>query len=467
MTPGTGSTATTQPTTPETPVTTDLSTDHSRASADAAHTHGRGGVPESSRAERRTSFDLADFPVPTGREEEWRFSPMDRLGPLLDPAGTGLSGTHARVTVVNPPEVAVELVGRDDPRLGSAGRPGDRLAAAAWTGFPESTVLTVRREAVASAPTSVRVEGVPGAEDDAPAAAHLLVHAEALSEAVVVLDHVGPGALAETVEVVADDGAHLTLVSVQDWAEGAVHGSSHRLRLGRDAVVKHVVVTLGGDVVRITPDVEFTGEGAEFTGVGLYFADAGQHQEHRLFVDHAVPSCRSRVAYKGALQGAGAHAVWVGDVLIRAVAEGTDTYELNRNLVLTDGARADSVPNLEIETGLIEGAGHASATGRFDDEQLFYLRSRGIAEEDARRLVVRGFFAELIGEIGVPEVEERLIAAIETELERTMTALASASGATAPDGPVGVPGTATDAETTDVSSDNPVHEPTGTGAVAP
>jgi len=268
----------------------------------------------------------------------------------------------------------------------------------------------------------VRVEGVPG--HDTPSAAHLLVHAQPLSEAVVVLDHVGPAVLSETVEVVVEDGAHLTLVSIQDWDAGAVHASSHRLRLGRDAVVKHVVVTLGGDVVRVTPDVEFTGEGAEFTGVGLYFADAGQHQEHRLFVDHAVPSCRSRVAYKGALQGDGAHSVWVGDVLIRAVAEGTDTYELNRNLVLTDGARADSVPNLEIETGVIEGAGHASATGRFDDEQLFYLRARGIPEEDARRLVVRGFFAELIQEIGVPEVEERLLAAIEGELERTMSALA-------------------------------------------
>ncbi len=461
MTPGTTTpAATTDPT--ETPVTTDLSTDHSRARADAAHTHGRGGVPQASRAERRTSFDLADFPVPTGREEEWRFSPLDRLTPLLDVPGEGLAGVGVRVTVVNPPEVAVEIVERDDPRLGSAGRPGDRTAAAAWASFREATVLTVGREAVASAPTSVRVEGIPG-HDDA-AAVHLLVHALPLSEAVVVLDHVGPAALGETVEVVAEEGAHVTLVSIQDWDAGSVHAGAHRVRLARDAVVKHVVVTLGGDVVRITPDVEFTGEGGEFTGVGLYFADAGQHQEHRLFVDHAVPSCRSRVAYKGALQGAGAHAVWVGDVLIRAVAEGTDTYELNRNLVLTDGARADSVPNLEIETGVIEGAGHASATGRFDDEQLFYLRARGIPEEDARRLVVRGFFAELIGEIGVPEVEERLIAAIEGELERTMTALATASGAEAPQGPVGVPGTVTDAETTDVSAANPVHDPAGVAA---
>jgi Fe-S cluster assembly protein SufD len=125
------------------------------------------------------------------------------------------------------------------------------------------------------------------------------------------------------------------------------------------------------------------------------------------------------VTYKGALQGESARSVWIGDVLIRKAAEGTDTYELNRNLVLTPGARADSVPNLEIETGEIEGAGHASATGRFDDEQLFYLKARGIPEDVARRLVVRGFFAELIQQIGVPAVEDRLQTAIEAELELT------------------------------------------------
>ncbi len=405
---------------PRTEMTTDLSTDHSRAVADGAHTHGVGGVPETSRAARPTSFDPADFVVPTGREEEWRFSPVARLAPLFDAAGTGLAGTHTRVTVVDPPEVTVEIVGRDDVRLGRAGRPGDRAAAAAWASFAEATVVTIPREAVASAPVSIRVEGTPG--DDAPDAVHVLVHAQELSQAVVVVDHVGQALVSETVEVLVEDGAHLTLVSIQDWAPGTVHASSHRARLGRDATLKHIVVNLGGDVVRVTPDVEFTGEGGDVEALGLYFADADQHLEHRLFIDHAVPACRSRVAYKGALQGAGAHTVWVGDVLIRAAAEGTDTYELNRNLVLTDGARADSVPNLEIETGVIEGAGHASATGRFDDEQLFYLRARGIPEVDARRLVVRGFFAELVQQIGVPEVEERLIAAIEAELERSMAA---------------------------------------------
>ncbi|WP_136520200.1 Fe-S cluster assembly protein SufD [Cellulomonas telluris] len=400
-----------------------LSTDHSRAVADGAHSHGVGTVPESSRALRPTSFDVADFPVPTGREEEWRFAPVDRFAPLFGAATGGvLSGHGVLTTVVESPEARVEIVDRDDARLGRAGEPGDRTAAAAWASFGRATVLTLPRESVSSKVTSIVVEGSASDEIAAePTATHLLVHAEPLSQGVVVIDHVGHANLTETVEIVAEDGAHLTVVSVQDWAEGTVHASSHRLRIGRDASVKHIVVTLGGDVVRVTPDAEFVGEGASVTMLGAYFADADQHQEHRLFVDHAVPSCISRVTYKGALQGAGAHTVWVGDVLIRAAAEGTDTYELNRNLVLTDGARADSVPNLEIETGVIEGAGHASATGRFDDEQLFYLRARGIPEADARRLVVRGFFAELIHEIGVPEVEERLIASIEAELEKSMS----------------------------------------------
>lgn len=397
---------------------TPLSTDHSRATADGAHSHGVV-VPQGSRAERTTSFDLADIPVPTGREEEWRFSPVARLQPLFSET---IDGHGVQTTVVAAPEVTVEIVDREDARLGTAGRPGDRAAVVAWNTFAEATIVTVPAEAVASAATSIRVEGIEG-QGDVATSNHLLIRAERHSEAIVVIDHVGDALLNQTVEIDVADGAHLTVVSVQDWAGGAVHASSHRARLGRDSRLKHVVVTFGGDVVRITPDAEFTGEGGEVEMIGLYFADTDQHQEHRLFVDHAVPRCTSRVTYKGALQGAGAHTVWVGDVLIQAGAEGTDTYELNRNLVLTDGARADSVPNLEIETGEIEGAGHASTTGRFDDEQLFYLQARGIPEADARRLVVRGFFAELITDIGVPEVEERLLASIDAELERSMSAI--------------------------------------------
>ncbi|MFC4002272.1 Fe-S cluster assembly protein SufD [Prauserella oleivorans] len=369
-------------------------------------------VPAASRGERFASYDVAAFEVPSGREENWRFTPMKRLRGLHD--GSAPATGEVEVDVEAAPEVRVETVGRDDERLGAAGTPSDRVAAQAYSSFEKATLVTVPRETKASSRTLVRITG-PG--EGKTAYGHVQVRAERFAEAAVVLDHVGSGTYADNVEFVLGDGAQLTVVSVQDWADDAVHVSEQHLSLGRDARLKHIVVTLGGDLVRVSPTAAFGGPGGDVEMLGLHFADAGQHQEHRLFVDHAVPNCKSNVVYKGALQGDGAHSVWIGDVLIRAAAEGTETFELNRNLVLTEGARADSVPNLEIETGEIAGAGHASATGRFDDEQLFYLQSRGIPEEQARRLVVRGFFHEILMKIDIPEVRERLEAAIEDELQ--------------------------------------------------
>jgi len=178
-------------------------------------------------------------------------------------------------------------------------------------------------------------------------------------------------------------------------------------------------VSLGGSIVRVNPSAHLAEEGAEAELFGVYFADAGQHLEQRVYVHHEAPHTRSRVTYKGALNGEGARTVWVGDVLIGRNAAGTDTYEQNRTLVLSEGTRADSIPNLEIETGDIEGAGHASATGRFDDEQLFYLQARGITEDEARRLVVIGFLSEIVQKIGEPALEERLHVALEAELAGT------------------------------------------------
>ena len=237
------------------------------------------------------------------------------------------------------------------------------------------------------------------------------------ASAVVVIDYTGSATFAENLEVRVGDQARLTLVCLHDWAADAVQLSAHHLELGRDARLVQVSVTLGGDLVRVAPVARYTGTGGDLELLGLFFTDPGQHQEHRLFVDHAHPHCRSHVNYKGALQGAGAHSIWIGDVLIRSHAIGTETYEINRNLLLTDGPRADSVPNLEIETGEVTSAGHASATGRLDDDQLFYLMARGISEIEARRLVVYGFFAELRDRIGVPVVTDRLEHALKRELE--------------------------------------------------
>lgn len=378
-----------------------------------SHSHGGGvGIPDSSRAGRLTSYNLADFKPLTGMEEDWRFTPLKRLRGLHTDA---LTGTAPEVLVTAPLGVLVETVDRNDNRIGSAAIPEDRVSANAWENFTEATVITVPAEAQVTDEISVLVTG-QGTEASAQ---HIVIDAKKFSKAVVVLDHQGTAVLSQNVEILVGDGADLTVISLQEWHDDAVHASSQQAKLGRDAKFKHIVVSLGGDLVRMTPSARFTATGAEVELLGLYFADAGQHLEQRLFVDHSVANCKSNVLYKGALQGKNAHTVWVGDVLIRKEAEGTDTYEANRNLVLTDGARADSVPNLEIETGLIEGAGHASATGRFDDEHLFYLMARGISEEVARRLVVRGFLNEIIQKIKVPALEERLTAAVERELAAT------------------------------------------------
>ncbi|MEU9403502.1 Fe-S cluster assembly protein SufD [Streptomyces sp. SID4985] len=367
-----------------------------------------------SRMSAAPSFDVADFPVPHGREEEWRFTPLERLRGLHD--GTAVAtGEGVKVAVEAPEGVTVETVGRDDARLGKGGTPVDRVAAQAYSAFEQAGIVTVPKDTVLTEPIRIAVHGEGGT-----AFGHQVIELGAFAEAVVVIDHTGDAVLAANVDYVLGDGAKLTVVSVQDWDDKAVHVAQHNALIGRDASFKSVVVTFGGDLVRLHPRVEYTGPGGEAELYGLYFTDAGQHQEHRLLVTHNTPHCKSNVAYKGALQGDNAHAVWIGDVLIEAKAEGTDTYEMNRNLVLTDGSRVDSVPNLEIETGEIVGAGHASATGRFDDEQLFYLMARGIPEQDARRLVVRGFFAELVQQIGVTDIEERLLAKIEEELEASV-----------------------------------------------
>jgi Fe-S cluster assembly protein SufD len=352
-------------------------------------------------------IDPETFPVPTGREEAWRFTPVPTVL-------TALAGDAGKVVVeaTAAPGVTVTTVDRDDSRFGSVLTPTDHVIATAMARFQHGTTVTVSRGADSPEPTVITVRGEGGTSFG-----HLLVDVEEGAEAIVVLDHSGAANFFANAEYRLGARSSLTVVSLQDWDDGAVHVGSHAVLVGRDARFKSFAVSLGGSLVRLSTTIEYDGPGGEVELFGLFFADAGQHLEHRLLVNHQAPHCRSRVNYKGALQGEGAHTVWIGDVVIGPKAVGTDTYEVNRNLVLTDGARADSVPNLEIETGEITGAGHASATGRFDDQQLFYLMARGIPSLEARRLVVRGFFAEIIEQIGVPELRERLLSAVDAELE--------------------------------------------------
>ena len=360
------------------------------------------------------SYDLADYVVPTGREEVWRFTPIKRLRGLLEDTSTG---GHLEWKLEAPPAVAVSEITTEQAKALGGPAPVDLPSAMAVAYSGGAVLVDIPADTELDEPVIVRLSGT---SVDQVVHGHVVVRVGRHSRATVVLEHTGSASYVAEVTVLAGDNAKLGLASLQLWDDDAVHLGHVAVRVGRDAEVRTFQASLGGDVVRMVETAEYAGPGGKLEMYGLYFVDAGQHIEHRLFVDHNEPRTTSNVDYRGALQGRGAHSVWVGDVLIRKQAEGILTYESNRNLVLTEGCQADSVPNLEIETGEIEGAGHASATGRFDDEQLFYLQSRGITPVEARRLVVHGFFADLIRRLGVDSIERRLLDAVEAELAKNI-----------------------------------------------
>jgi Fe-S cluster assembly protein SufD len=333
---------------------------------------------------------------------------VDKLRPLID---GDLDGSAYEITVSGDAQVAFVDVGA--VARGAAGTPEDRLAANAWG--QTSDVLTITLSG--DTPHTVRVNR--SQLGSAPRAAHTIIHAAPNSHTTLILGSTGDALLAETVEIIVDEGARLDLVNVQEWNAGAIHYAPHFATVAKDGYLQHTVASIDGDVVVVNPSVRLEGQGATGEMLGVYFADETQHLEHRVFAHHIGAYTVSRVTYKGALHGRGARTVWIGDVLIGPDAVGTDSYEQNRNLVLSEGTRADSIPNLEIQTGDIRGAGHASATGRFDDLHLFYLMSRGIPEIQARRLVVQGFLVEVLQKITDESLHTHLMDRVITKLRQT------------------------------------------------
>jgi Fe-S cluster assembly protein SufD len=389
---------------------TDLGTDTARDSAASALELGAGF----SHLNPPPSYDLADHPVPTGREEIWRFTPLKRLRGILD--GDASDATLTWDTTLPEGVTLTEITAEQAREIGELA-PNDRPSALAADNAGGAMLLDVPAEAEITEPVVLRLHGE--SVDDL-VWGRLVVRIGRHAQATVVILHTGAARYSAITTVLAGDASNVNVLSLQDWDDDAVHLGRDAIQVGRDANVKHTSISFGGDLVRMHANVEYAGPGGSAELLGLYFADEGQHLEHRLFADHTAPKTKSHVLYKGALQGQGAHTVWIGNVLIRKVAEGIETYEENRNLVLSDGCQADSVPNLEIETGEIEGAGHASATARFDDEQLFYLRSRGVSEKESRRLVVHGFFNDLIRKVGIPSIEEKLLETVEAELAKNV-----------------------------------------------
>lgn len=360
------------------------------------------------------SYELSDHPEPTGREEVWRFTPLKRMSALL--AGTPSDAALTWTTDLPAGVTIREISTAEAAELGEH-KPLDRLAALAIQNSGKATLVDVEANRELDRPLVINLSGT---DIDALVWGHIVVRFGDNSRGTVVFEHSGSAHYAAALSVILNPGSNVDYIALQNWEGDAVHVQQTGFRVGKDATLRSFEFTLGGDLVRLSTNVDYRGEAGRAELYGVYFADEGQHFEHRQFVDHNAPKTQSHVHYKGALQGQDAHTVWVGNVLIRKVAEGIETFEQNDNLVLTQGAKADSVPNLEIETGEIQGAGHASTTGRFDEQHLFYLQSRGIPEDEARALVVRGFFFDIIRRINVEEIAERLRSAIEKELEMTL-----------------------------------------------
>lgn len=358
-------------------------------------------VPPVDLAPRTRSYDPAVFIEPTARDEEWKFSAFNRLKHFFVP--------DANAGVVRATGAGVQMVGISS--IASTWIPTDIAAAVARAHVREGGVLEIPAQAEINEPIVVDLT-----TDTAQAYQHLEIVAGHFSSAVVVIRQTLTSEISGSTVITVGDNARLTVITIIEGENSTALALQLPVTLGRDAQFTGALAVIGGGALRIQNSVTYSAPGGSAELLGVFLADAGQHVEQRIFVNHDQPHCKSNVMYKGALLNAGARSVWIGDVLVRKEAIGTDTHQVNRNLLLSEGARADSVPNLELETGEIVKAGHASATGRFDDEQVFYLQSRGIPLDVARQLVVRGFFAEVLGRVGNDEWRDQLLAKISSRL---------------------------------------------------
>lgn len=224
----------------------------------------------------------------------------------------------------------------------------------------------------------------------------------------------GDSMICPATEVSVGAGARVSTVVLEEFDQGVWNFHTHRTAVDRDATYRNLVVTLGGRVSRQEVETRMEGKGSSIQMLGLYFAEAGQHFDFRTLQDHAGPFCNSDLLYKGALKDS-SHTVYSGLIHVRPEGMETDAYQTNRNLVLSDDANADSKPELEIENNDVR-CSHGASVGQLNEEEIFYLQSRGIEREQAETLIVNGFFEDVVSKVGQPELREVLSGAIHNKL---------------------------------------------------
>jgi Fe-S cluster assembly protein SufD len=407
---------------------------------------------------RKEAFDaFRALPFPSQETEEWRYTDLEDfdlgLRPFADGGGPEAVNTHG---VLAAAKVVGERAGMQIQRNSEviSTRMTEGLAAkGVWFGDldraalerpelvepylhalvgPERSKFAALHAAFRTAgtfvyvPPDVRVE-LPLQTltyldaDGCAVFPHTLLVADRGSEVTFIDRYASPDlgrALSDAiVEIHAGDGARVRYVAIQEYGDGVTHLSVQRARVGRDADLKTLGVAFGASLARAEVETILAGEGGRSEMLGVYFGDADQHIDHRSIQDHVGSRTSSDLLYKGAMRDR-SNAIYTGTVIIEAGAHQCDAYQTNRNILLSESARAQSVPNLEILTNDPTRCGHAASVGPVSDEMLFYLMSRGIPAEEAERLVVFGFFQEVLDRVEIPEIRDGLVAAIEDELAR-------------------------------------------------
>lgn len=409
-------------------------------------------------ARMRAHAVFADTPMPTTRLEDWRYTDLKKFfkldafsfaeerGPsdaaglpaglraLMDEAGEA----SARMVQVDasvvlrelPDELAsqgvvfssLETAARDHADLvqkhfGTAITPDDgkfaALSTAFWTG---GAFLYVPRDVTVEVPFRV-YRWI--SEGGTAVGGRLLVVAEQGAK-VAIVEELGSDDLGKTAlsvgaaEIFADEGATVIYTQVQRYGRGVAHLSTDRLVAGRDAKITTLYTAFGGDLGRADVQCRLRAPGSHVDMLGLYIADGTQHFDHQTLQDHIAPHASSNLLFKGALNDSG-RSVFRGLIRVHPKAQRTDAYQTNRNLILSDSARADSLPNLEIQADDVR-CSHAATVGQLDEEEVFYLLSRGIPKTEAVRLVVFGFFGEVLEQLPLEGVKQELLRTVERKL---------------------------------------------------
>ena len=376
------------------------------------------------------------LPLPTTKDEHWRFTDLKGFDPdawnadgateiaspptmlELDASGVAYVG-EAGIDIVSAPDgIRFERLPEDQELLYSLVGWEEKFAAHNAASWENGLLVHVPRGVELEKPLYVRIAN---AVDGGSLFWRLLVVAEPESRFTLIEEYVSatPELQAYTnaaVEIVVQQGAKVEYVSVQNLSRGTWHFGSHHARVERDAELDWVAGGFGSAKGKVWIQNDLAGQGATSRVTGAYFADGTQHLDYDTFQEHMAPSTTSDFAFKGALRDT-ARAVWRGMIRVEEGAQKTNAYQENRNLLLSKSAHADSIPGLEIMANDVRCT-HGATLGQVDREQLFYLMTRGLTRAEAERLIVRGFFQDVLDRVELEPVREALASALEARIPR-------------------------------------------------